>query len=101
MKGNLINLKSEEIEGLGLGDLYDYIAKEKLCLDKKTVDSAKFDCRKITYAAGVDEILRGNYKKMGVSDESITIRFIWFAPKINHSLKGNEVLVEDGFLIFN
>lgn len=101
MKRELITLKPEELNNLGLGELYEYIAIEKLGIDKKAIELAKFDCRHIKYGYEIDETLKGNYKRIGLSDEELTIRFVWFAPKVDKSLKGNQVLVEDGFLVFN
>lgn len=71
---------------------YGWLIEDKLKLKKKET----LDCRKITVARNIFEKWKAIAKEAGFSKEQIGAMFLFYAPKVNESLKDNEVCLFEG-----
>ncbi len=87
-------------------EFFDAVAKEMGYADTSEI---KYDCTKINVAANIEdgfyerytELIREDYANMPESEirADITIHLIMSGPKVDTTLKANEVEVFDGFII--
>lgn len=89
----------------GLTEFYDAVAKEMGYADTSEI---KYDCRKINIAENIQDNFYAYYNNYAKEQDptisendiktGITMLLIMSGPKVDNTLKANEVEVFDGFI---
>lgn len=77
----------------GICTLYDTIAT-KLGFD---LESVRYDCRKILVSKEVADYIEEFCIKHAI-EESFAMAWLAYGPKIDDTLKGTEIVIEEGFI---